>query len=263
MSTENELDNQVLALVSAIQAGECDKLVELWGLVKNFVAKMARNRIYVLRDSACVEFDDLFNSGYIAIVNATNGYDFNAGRSFLSYLALHLRNAFNEAAGTRGDKQRRDPLHKAISLNAYVTGYDETITVEDTTADPQDQFAEAEERIYNEHLRFALDKAINRLPSQKQAVLRAYFFEGEDFEAIGNDVGMSASCARRISQSALQRLRCKSISNELQTYLEDRTNYYDKVGVKEFHQTGTSPVEKLAMRREHLTELASQRKYVD
>jgi len=263
VSTENELDKKVLALVAAIQTGEQDKLSDLWDLVKRFVAKMANTRLYVLGDSSCVEFEDLYNSGFLALVNAANGYDFNAGRSFISYRALHLRNVFNEAAGTRGYKRKMDPLHKAISLYAHVAGDEENITIEDTIADLQDHYTEAEERIYTEQLRFALEKAINELPLQQQAVLRAYFFEGEDFEAIGNDVGMSASCTRRISQNALQRLRCKSISNELQTYLEDRTDYYEKVGVKEFQHTGTSAVEKLVLRREHLIELASQHQFVD
>ena len=43
--------------------------------------------------------EDLYQSGYLALVDAVKSYDAGRGMSFIGWLALALRTAFAEAAG--------------------------------------------------------------------------------------------------------------------------------------------------------------------
>ena len=98
-------------LVALIQGGERDKLSELWTQVERFVAKKARHRMMASNGFGGVEFDDLYNSGYIALVAAVESFD-AAGGSFIGWLALHLKTAFAKAGGYRSRKQAQ--LHTAL-----------------------------------------------------------------------------------------------------------------------------------------------------
>ena len=65
-----------------------------------------------------VEFGDLYNSGYLALIAAADTYNPTAGCSFIGWLSMSLKTAFAEAGGYRSRKQALDPLHRASSLNA-------------------------------------------------------------------------------------------------------------------------------------------------
>ena len=81
-------------LVALIQAGDREQLPRLWAQVERFVAKLARRRMVVTDGFGGVEFDDLYNSGYDALVTAAGSFDPGAGRSFIGWLTLHLKTAF-------------------------------------------------------------------------------------------------------------------------------------------------------------------------
>ena len=70
-------------LVMLIQAGERDRLAELWEQVEKFVAMKARQRMTLSCGLGGVEFDDLYNCGYIALVAAADTYDTAVGRAFI------------------------------------------------------------------------------------------------------------------------------------------------------------------------------------
>lgn len=62
-------------LVALIQGGERNRLPELWGQVERFVAGQARKRLVLSGGLGGVEFGDLYNAGYIALVAAVDTYD--------------------------------------------------------------------------------------------------------------------------------------------------------------------------------------------
>lgn len=100
-------------LVALIQAGERGKLAELWEQVERFVAVKAYRRHLLSDGLGGVEVEDLYQSGYLALVAAADSFNPAAGRSFISWLALALKTAFAEAGNYRSSKQARDPLHRA------------------------------------------------------------------------------------------------------------------------------------------------------
>lgn len=101
-------------LVAAIQSGE-DRMGELWIHVEGLVRWAAKRKITVLEGHSSVEFEDLYQSGYLAMVSAASSYT-PGDLAFSTWLMYYLRTAFSEAAGHRTKKQKRDPLNSALSL---------------------------------------------------------------------------------------------------------------------------------------------------
>ena len=123
-------------LVALIQGGARDKLPELWAQVERFVAVQAHKRLVLSAALGGVEFGDLYNAGYLALVAAVDSFDPGAGCSFISWLTLALKTAFAEAGGYRSRKQARDPLHRAGSLDVPVGEDEDSATLGDFQADP-------------------------------------------------------------------------------------------------------------------------------
>ena len=113
-------------LVALIQAGERDRLPELWDRVERFVASRANRLLIAMGDRAAVhglEYGALYNSGYFALVDAVERYDPAKGMQFIGLFALCLKSAFAETGGWRTSK--RDPLNSAKSMDARLKEDDE------------------------------------------------------------------------------------------------------------------------------------------
>lgn len=240
------------ALVARIQNGERELLPELWAQVERFISQQARQRSRLLR--GIVPEEDLYQSGYLALVDAVETFDPSMGMSFVGWLALHLKTAFSEAAGYRSEKQRRDPIHRAASLDLPIGDDADGETLADTVADPNSLqgFQEAEDRIWVEQLHAALDQAMERLPEGQAGTLRRRFYHGQTLGDIAATEGVTRETVRQREVQALRILRRPGICRELREFVEERTPYYLHVGVSRFSSTGSSAVEEIAMRRERL-----------
>ena len=117
-------------LVALIQAGERDRLPELWEQVERFVALQANRLLHAMGDRAAahgLEYNDLYNSGYIALVAAADSYKPEADMQFIGWFAFYLKTAFAEAGGWRGRKQ--NPLNNSTSMDKPVGEEDDGGTV--------------------------------------------------------------------------------------------------------------------------------------
>ena len=241
-------------LVALIQGGERDRLAVLWEQVERFVALQARRQILFSGGFGGVEVDDLYQSGYIALVAAVDSYDPTAGRSFIGWLSLALKTAFAEAGGYRSKHQARDPLHRAGSLDAPVrAGDEEANALGDFIPDhgAVQDFQDVEDRLYLEQLHNALEKALDELPDRQGDAIRRHFYQNWSLEEIAAAEGISGEAVRQRQEKGLRELRQQ---RELQQFVEDRTPYYLRVGVSEFKRTGESAVERIVFRREQLME---------
>lgn len=231
-------------LVARIQNGERARMVELWEQVERFVSMQAGRRARSLEGFGGVTEEDLYQSGYLALVAAADSFDPAAGRSFVSWLALALKTAFAEAAGYRTKK--RDPLSYSASLDKPLD--DES---SDTLGDLQENPAatqamqEAENGIWREQIRAALDKALSELPADQSGILRRRCYDGWSIRQIAAETDRRPAAARRREQKALLALRRR---RELRRFVELRTNYYMSVSAR----TGERTVEVIALRREEM-----------
>ena len=241
-------------LAAAIRAGKRELLPQLWNRVERFVARQASRAV---RNRFCggAEFDDLYQSGYLALVAAVETYDPKGGKSFVGWLALTLKTAFAEACGYRTARQANDPLRRAASLDAPI-GDDENggvflDLIPAADANPEDV---AVESLYLRQLHDALEEAMKELTPRQQTILRRRYYGGHTQEAIAAALGCTRSGVSEQERAALKRLYDARSVNGLSWYLEHETNYYQPVGPQTFQRTGTSAVEKIVLKREELAQ---------
>lgn len=203
-----------------IQAGERDRLVELWAGVERFVWQQANRRAYTLEGYGGVTEEDLYQSGYLAMVKAVESYDPAAGMSFIGWLAFYLKTAFADAAGYRTPRARKDPLQAAASLDAPLSSDTEDIAIGDVIQDPTADIAmgAVEERDRAQRLHAALENAMASLPEAELDVLLARFFQGRTLEEISMERGVGRERVRQIEARALRRLRHPKNNRELRRY---------------------------------------------
>lgn len=238
-------------LATAIQKGRTDLLPRLWQQVVGYVRKRAAETAAKLSPGYGVTVEDLTQSGYLALVAAVEKYEPERG-VFLPWLDLHLRSGFAAAGGYR--TTRRDPLNEARSLDGPLSSADgeSETTFVDTLPDERDDYADADERIYNEQLHTALDRALDTLPDTQADVLRERYWSGAGLRTIAENHGISIEAVRQRERAGLSRLRTSSTRRSLEAFLDENTNFYTGTGAATFVRSG-SAVENSVLRREELT----------
>ena len=179
-------------LVALIQAGERDKLPELWEQVERFVALQANRLLHALGPDraalAGVEFGDLYNSGYFALVDAAERYDPEAGTKFITFFAMRLKSYFLDTTGFRLARQRKDPLNSSKSLDARLKeGDEDSGAFGDFIPDPKAAQAlqDVEDGIQRDYTRQAVRQALEQLPTEERLAIKAYYYEGQTVKASG------------------------------------------------------------------------------
>ena len=238
-----------------IQAGERDLLLPLWEQNKGFIAQQAIRRIYATDGLGGVDTEDLIQSGFFALLNAVQSYKPDSGYKFTTFLTYHLKTSFAEAAGYRSSK--RDPLLSCVSLDTPLDDSPDADTLLDLQPDERDLIDDAEQRIWIEQLHAALDRAMQQLPELEQKTLASHYWEGHTREEVGNIFGLDYKSVLSLENKAINRLRQSRHRRELEQYIDDRTPYYQFVGLAQFNTTQTSTVERAVIVRERLREQAN------
>lgn len=240
-------------LVTAIQAGRSDLIEQLWDQTKGFICFRAVSAMRHIPPNCGVTVEDLSQCGYFAILSAIKSYDAENGR-FLPWLDFYLKNEFAEAGGYR--LSRRDPLNYADSLDTPMTGEDGDgdATLVDFLPSGRDDYAEADERIFQEQLHTALEEAMDKLPNAQSTVLRERYWSGKSLKTLSDDRGVSVEEIRRREQHGLLGLRRSSSARKLAEFLDENTNYFAGTGAMSYQRSRTSSVEYAVLRREELTE---------
>lgn len=226
-------------LAALIQAGEQDRMEELWRNVERFVWRQAGRS------------EDLYQSGYLALVDAVNTYDAGRGMSFIGWLAVALKNAFNTAAGRRSERQRRDPIHQAVSADA--PAYQDGPTVAELVPDESAAlaFTGVEYLDFLDYCRRVIVAALDALPPVQGALLRLHYLEGRTLEEAAPLCGLSCKQAASDTESrALLRLERGKYRRELRECLEafqDFQEYQEAAGRETWKRTGLSRTEAAAL----------------
>lgn len=245
------MSNEELAIMA--RDGDQDALIQLWNQIRNFVVKQALRWHNAVQGAGGADLEDYIQSGFLAMMNAVDSFDVERGKAFIGWLNMHLKTAFSKACGLHTKRDRQDPLNSALSLDAPLDE-DGGESLENIVPALDDPIADAENRLYNEALREALDAAIKHLPSVNAAVIREIYFYGHKPEEIAANNGVSPLEVDHIKTKSLQRLRKPEITKELNAFIELRTSYYHHVGVQAFSATHTSAVEWITLQRERMEE---------
>lgn len=148
--------------------------MELWGQVRRLVHDMAYKRLRATNGAGGVTLDDLMQAGFLGFLEAVRAYDPSAGFRFSSYLTYPVKSAFSEAEGRRSEKQKRDPIFSAVSIDAPLDeGEGEPLTLADVIPDPR-----AAEALEGVGVWDTLHRAVEGLPeAQRTAIRRRYWLE--------------------------------------------------------------------------------------
>lgn len=189
--------NEKLAV--SIQAGDRGKLLELWAGVERYAWKKA-----AAWPRAGLEVEDLMQSAFLALLEAVSSFSPDKGAQFLTWYTFRLKTAFAEATGWRTERQRRDPLRAAVSLDAPLTDDEGDMTLADTIPDPA-----AEAVIEESALRLTVQGILEELPEDQQAALYRRYWMNLPLDETG----------RKAHDAALRALRHPSRSKALRHLL--------------------------------------------
>jgi len=198
------MTNEELAVL--IQAGDRAHLLTLWQQMRRMVLKQA-NR-WVAYRSGGAELEDLEQAGFVALMRAVDTFDPAAGCRFSTWYFPIMQGEFERATSRRTERQQRDPLHAAVSLDMPVGEDEGASTLGELQADPNSElaFEDVEHRADNARLHAALESAISTLPPDLRAVIRGRYFEGRVVDANAHS-------------KALRLLRNPRVSRSLRVYL--------------------------------------------
>lgn len=193
-------------IAAAVQAGQAD-ILELWDAVRYFAKKQAGRWLRSWDGRGGVVLDDLMQVSFLALLDALGSWKPDGG-SFIGWYAMRLKTAFAAVYGQRTEKQRRDPLQSAISLETPLEDSNEELTVADTVPDPAAELAfdEVSDVDMAQRLHKVLEKALYALPEpQKTAIVQRYY--------------MGEKADNKALNAALRALRRPEINKALREYL--------------------------------------------
>lgn len=243
-------------LVAGIQAGE-DRMGELWAHVEKLVMWKAHRVMAVLDGRGGVEFDDLYQSGYPALVAAVDSYKPECG-AFSTWLGYHLKTAFADATGYRSKKQQQDPIHRATSLDMPLTDETDSDDLMAITPDPagMNGLEAAEEAIYRQQLHDALEAALDAIPEDCGEILRQRYYEGRTLADLAEVHGVTPERVRKKEYEAIRHLRRPKAACHLRPFYD--FDFYCGTGLGAFQHTGMSIQERYLVIEEERRERAER-----
>lgn len=248
-------------LVAEIQSGAVELMEQLWEQVAGLIKWKAKRIMTVLEGcpGRGVEFEDLCQSGYLAMVAAVNTYDPAAGGTFSTWLMYHLKNAFAEATGYRTQKGRQEPLNNYLSLDTPLTDDADSDDLMDVVADPAGlQWRESlEESMWRKQLQEAVGAALSTVPEQYREILRLRYWEDMTLEDVGDLRGISKERVRQMENKGIRILRQPKTASQLYSFCD--FDFYSGTGLGAFRYGGMSVQERYLVVEEERKERQSSR----
>lgn len=248
-------------LVAQIQAGATERMGELWEQVAGLVKWKAKRIMTVLEGcpGRGVEFEDLCQSGYLAMVAAVDTYDPATGASFSTWFMYHLKNAFAETTGYRTQKGRQEPLNNYLSLDTQLTDDADSDDLMDVVVDPAGlQWRESlEESIWQKQLQEAVRAALATVPEQYREILHLRYWEDMTLEDVGDLCGISKERVRQMENKGIRILRQPETASQLYTFCD--FDFYSGTGLGAFRYSGMSVQERYLVIEEERKERQSSR----
>ena len=163
--------------------------------------------------------DDLEQEAFIALLDALERWR-EADGPLLSVYALRLKAAFTAATGRRTQRDRLDPLDRALSLDAPLNDDPDADTLEAVVEDPAGAAAIEEAEAHSDHqqLHGILDHALGALPAEQREVVRRRYYRGQTVAEIATATGVPEKEVRKLEAAALRVLRHPRVSQVLREY---------------------------------------------
>lgn len=212
MDREQRIDG----LVKKILSGESSLIYELWRELDDLCGWYCRKLLRQLPDAFKLEFEDLYNCGFIALCDALQHCTLENHAGFSTYYLFYLtgtimqENRLTKGGYYKDGRRRFDPIITGgtLSLDAPTDeSQDNPETLYNLLSDEQAPYSPADmadriiDRIYNQQLHDILEELIAVLPEQQQFVIRQKYYEGANCLEIAEYMGVKRS---RVSQDGLK-----------------------------------------------------------
>lgn len=197
------------AFIAEFQTGNRAHLQELWASVLPFVARQARRRVRASQTGGAmcaVEVEDLIQEGFLAFLQAAETYRGGGRMTFLGWLDLYLKTAFNAALGVRRVRDYREPLQWALSLSQPI-GEREGDTLADVLPAYDAGLEAVEQDIWREQLHTAVSAALDAIPADWRRILTRRYWQGQTMQQIAAAEGVSHQAITEKTNRALKQLR--------------------------------------------------------
>lgn len=193
-------------IAAAVQAGK-SVILELWRAVERFAKKQALRWCRAWEGRGGVTIDDLMQCAFLALLDALESWKPDGG-AFLTWYGLKLKAAFTAAYGQRTERERRDPLQFAISLETPLDDSEDEFTLADTVHDESAEaaFEDITDKDRWQRLHNMLEEALSTLPPDQAEALRTRYF-------------LNGNADRMKCEKGLRALRHPSISRSLKEFL--------------------------------------------
>lgn len=250
-------------LVAAIQAGEADRMAELWEQVAGLCCWKAKQVMTALdlRGSSCgVELDDLMQTGYIALAQAVETFQPEHG-AFSTWYVYYLKKAFAELTGFHTKQGRIEPLNTLyLSMDAPVS--DETDSAGYGAFIPDGKAAAVleavEDREYREQLHDTMERMLASMPDNCREVIRLRYYRDMTLSDCGQLLGVTPESVRKMECRGLRFLRRPQNAATLYSFYD--FNFYAGTGSGAFSHSGMSVQERyLVIQEERRTRAEQQR----
>ena len=199
LSTQGERTNDI---ARSVQNGDTD-ILALWLACRRLVMQTARRWHRAFNGSRGIDLDDLEQVGFLALTKAAETWNPDSG-AFSTWLTFQLKNSFSAAYFMRTEKDRRDPLNDAVSLDMPPAGADEDVMLRDVIPDEAAELAF--EDVEHKDLCNAVQNAVLRLPEDQKAAIIREFWYGQRPDP-------------KTRSRAMKSLRHPSVSRALRTYI--------------------------------------------
>lgn len=209
------------SLVQEIQAGNTEKMTDLWNQVERLIRWKAWRVAAAIDESGIstgIEYDDLCQCGYFALVTAVASYK-PGSCAFTTCFMNCLKTAFSETTGYRTKRQMQDPLRWAVSLDLPV-GEDEETPLSELVQDPKAETAVSAvaERDEQGQRREAVRAAVAGLPALERSVIDCRFFRDMGTPDTAATLRITEKDARKLESNALRYLRHPDRSRKLREF---------------------------------------------
>lgn len=243
------MDISVEQLAMEAQAGAKESLYELWENVRRYVIKVAFRWDRAFNGRSGVTADDLINTGYLALVEAVEGYQTEKG-AFLHWFTYYLKKHFLGCYGLRTSK--KDLLNEAMSLDVPITEDGDDVGLYDVVADPAGllDMESAEEHIFQDQLHDAVEEALDDIPESYARVLRSHYLEGKTLAETGASEGISHAAAWHREKQGIRHIKSGRNAAKLWDYYS--LDPYRGTGLTSFERTGSSSQELYVMQKERI-----------
>lgn len=201
-------------------------------------------RRYRERASCCgAEPEDLRQVCWFAFLSALSDYIREPGRDekLTTFAWAHVRREIYGLLNLRTERQRKEPLNNAVSIDVPLSSDDEVLTIADTLSDsaalkPFEDVAESE-------IAGQIRECVSRLDPTQGEIVRWRYWEEEPISSIADRMGITVSETQSLQRKAMRSLRRMERLRRIRSEFYQSRTFTKHTGFKFFKENGMSSVE--------------------